>query len=127
MKRLKALCASLCISLALLMILAGTTPVRAEMSANDLIDEYDKGDAGMRHLLEKIVGGNANGVSWVNSYLSEFRGVNHLVYCPPDDAITDGPAFITMMRATLATKPEYGSLPYGATVLFTYIDHYPCP
>ncbi len=123
MKRLMSICASL----AVLMILTGPTPARAEMSANDLISEYDKGDVGMRHFLETIVDGNANGVSWMNSYLSEFRGIYEQVYCPPDEAITDGPVFINMMRTAIAANPEYGTLPYGATVMFTYIDHYPCP
>lgn len=123
MKRLMSLCASL----AVLMILTYATPAQAEMSANDLISEYDKGDASLRHLLETIIDGNANGVSWMNSYLSEYRGVHQQIYCPPDEAVTDGPTFFNMMRTTIAANPEYGPLPYGATVMFTYIDHYPCP
>lgn len=123
MKRLMSLCAAL----AVLIVLAGPTPAHAEMSANDLIREYDRGDEAMQHLLETIVNGNANGVSWVNSYLGEFRGIHHQVYCPPDEAATDGPTFIDMMRTTIAANPEYGTLPYGATVMFTYIDQYPCP
>ena len=99
----------------------------AEMTANDLIERYDAGDAQMRDLLETVIDGNSNGVSWMNSYLDEFRGASHQVYCPPDDFTTDGKGMIGMMRGVIARDARYGTLPYGAAVMFTYIETFPCP
>ena len=99
----------------------------AEMSANELLRLYDTGDAEMRDLLETVIDGNSNGVSWVNSYLDEFRGPSDQVYCPPDDFVTDGAGMINLMRTAIDHDPRYAELPYGATVMFTYIDKFPRP
>ena len=120
MKRLLIVCAALA-------VLAMATPVRAEMSARELLDIYDKGDAEMRDLLETVVDGNSNGISWLNSYLDEYKGAEHQVYCPPDEFTTDGVGMIEMMRTAIEHDPRYADLPYGATVMFTYIDRFPCP
>ena len=104
-----------------------SVPAHAEMSANEMLRHYDTGDAEMRDLLETIIDGNSNGVSWMNSYLDEFRGATHQVYCPPDDFTTDGAGMIRMLRTAIRHDPRYGELPYGAAVMFTYIDHFPCP
>ena len=101
-------------------------PAFAEMSANELFHHYDNGDAEMRDLLETVIDGNSNGVSWVNSYLDEFRGPHAQIYCPPNDFVTDGRGMIEMMRTAVRNDPRYGELPYGATVMFTYIDFFPC-
>lgn len=103
------------------------TPAHAEMSANELLRHYDTGDAETRDLLETIIDGNSNGVSWMNSYLDEFRGASHQVYCPPDDFTTDGKGMIGLMRGVIARDARYGDLPYGAAVMFTYIETFPCP
>lgn len=107
-------------------VLMAAIPARAEMSANELLQHYDTGDAEMRDLLETIVDGNSNGVSWMNSYLDEFRGASHQIYCPPDDFTTNGADMIDMMRTAIRHDPRYGDLPYGAAVMFTYIDRFPC-
>ncbi|MFC1673375.1 hypothetical protein ACFL12_04395 [Pseudomonadota bacterium] len=119
MKRIVTLCVG-----ALALTIA--TTAQAEMSANKLLDMYDTGDAELRDLLETVIDGNSNGVSWVNSYLDEYRGTQTQVYCPPDDFTIDGPGMIDMMREAIANDARYGELPYGATVMFTYIDKFPC-
>ena len=116
----------------LTLIIAGalslvSVPVHAEISANKLLQHYDTGDTETREFLEGVIDGNSNGVSWMNSYLDEYRGARHQVYCPPDDFTVDGAGMIRMMRTTIRNNPRYGELPYGATVMFTYIDHFPCP
>ena len=108
-------------------VLTGATAAQAEMSATEMLHLYDSGDAEMRDLLETVIDGNSNGISWLNSYLDEFRGTEHQVYCPPDEFITDGPGMIEMMRTAIEHDPRYADLPYGATVMFTYIDRFPCP
>ena len=117
---------------ALLLALAATLllparAARAEMSTRELFDTYDTGDAEMRALLERVIDGNSNGVSWVNSYLDEFRGSTHQIYCPPDDFTTNGAGMIGMMRKAAVADPRYYDLPYGATVMFAYIYVFPCP
>jgi len=97
------------------------------MSARELLDMYDTGDAEMRDLLETVVDGNSNGISWMNSYLDEYRGAGHQVYCPPEAFTIDGKGMIDMMRTAITNDPRYADLPYGATVMFSYIDHFPCP
>lgn len=108
-------------------ILIGTSAAHAEMSARELLELYDTGDTQMRELLETIVDGNSNGISWLNSYLDEYRGARAQVYCPPDTFTVDGPGMIKMMRTAIRHDPRYADLPYGATVMFSYIDHFPCP
>ena len=103
-----------------------TSAAWAEMSANELLKFYDTGDAETRDFLETVIDGNSNGVSWINSYLDEFRGATHQVYCPPDDFTTDGKGMIGMMRGVIARDARYGELPYGAAVMFTYIETFPC-
>lgn len=120
MKRLLTMCAMI-VSLTL----ASTS--HAEMTARELLNMYDTGDAEMRDLLETVIDGNSNGISWMNSYLDEYRGTNAQVYCPPNDFVTDGAGMIDLMRAAIVHDPRYAELPYGATVMFAYIDKFPCP
>lgn len=120
MKRLITLCATV-------LTLTLSHGAQAEMSARELLDMYDTGDAKMRELLETVIDGNSNGVSWMNSYLDEFRGASAQVYCPPNDFTTDGAGMIQMMRSAIVHDARYADLPYGATVMFAYIDKFPCP
>ena len=109
------------------LVLMTTNAAQAEMTARELLDMYDTGDEEMRDLVETIVDGNSNGISWLNSYLDEFRGAESQVYCPPDEFTVDGAGMILMMRTAMEHDPRYTDLPYGATVMFAYIDHFPCP
>jgi len=43
------------------------------------------------------------------------------------ELIVDGPEVIRMMRAAIEHDPRYADLPYGATIMFAYIHHFPCP
>jgi len=104
-----------------------TTGARAEMTARELLEMYDQGDPDIREKLELVVDGNANGVSWMNAYLDEYRGASQQIYCTPDDFTVDGPAMIAMMRVAIEHDPRYAELPYGATVMFAYIHRFPCP
>ena len=104
-----------------------TTSARAEMTARQLLEMYDQGDAVMREKLELVIDGNANGVSWMNAYLDEYRGASQQIYCSPDDFTIDGPGMFPMMRAAIEHDPRYADLPYGATVMFAYIHRFPCP
>lgn len=120
MKRFLMICAAAA-------VVMGTTTAHAEMTTTEMLDLYDTGDAEMRDLLETVVDGNSNGISWVNSYLDEFRGATAQVYCPPDEFTIDGAGMIEMMRIAIEHDLRYAELPYGATVMFTYIDRFPCP
>jgi len=110
-----------------LLVLATANEAQAEMTASELLNLYDAGDKEMRDRIETIIDGNSNGVSWVNSYLDEFRGATTQIYCPPEEFTVDGPGMIRMMRTAIEHDPRYSELPYGATVMFAYIDHFPCP
>ena len=109
-----------------LVVLAVSTEGRAEMTANELLSLYDDGDTETRELLETVIDGNSNGISWVNSFLDESRGSKAQVYCPPGEFVTDGPGMIKMMRKVVKEDQRYGTLPYGAAVMFTYIERFPC-
>jgi len=109
------------------LLILTSTPAHAEMTARELLEMYDAGDPEMRNLLETVIDGNSNGISWMNSYLDEYRGADHQVYCPSDSFTTDGAGMIELMRKTIAQDARYADLPYGATVLFSYIARWPCP
>ena len=120
MKRFMSICAALA-------VLMGATAAQAEMTAQELLDLYQTDDVEMRDLLETIIDGNSNGISWLNSYLAEYRGPKAQVYCPPNDFTLDGADMIAMMRTAIEHDPRYADLPYGATVMFAYIVRFPCP
>lgn len=100
---------------------------QAEMTSRDLLKMYDSGKSELREQLEAVIDGNSNGISWMNSYLDEYRGTSRQVYCPPDEFTVDGPGMIAMMRTAIASDPRYADLPYGAAVMFAYIHRFPCP
>ena len=105
----------------------GPPAARSETPARELLEMCDQGNASMREKLERIVDGNANGVSWMNAYLDEYRSAGQQINCSPDDFTVDGPEMLRMMRVAIEHHPRYADLPYGATIMFAYIHHFPCP
>lgn len=100
---------------------------RAEASASELLRLYDEGGPQDRRTFELVLDGNANGISWMNSYLGQVRGDGHQAYCAPEDFNPQGADLLHMLRTAIDEGAAYGDMPYGMALLFLLIDRYPCP
>ena len=105
------------------LLTALAVPAHAEFSAAEALAAIDEGDDFSR-LADVYIGGNFNGVSWVNTYM-ETQGIDPL-YCPPRDRALSDREKIAMMRDAVARDDALGELPAGLVVMLTLQRAYPC-
>jgi hypothetical protein len=119
MKAKGALCALL-----IVVVTHFPTHVKAEMSANKLLDDHKNANADLRLLLEFQVQAYASGMGWMNAYLKH-EGQKQ-VYCQPAKLALDGSQILVMIRKGVEADSKLGEAPFGLAILQIFIAAFPC-
>ena len=105
--------------------------VKAEMTANQLLHEYDEGTHDEQQLLEFSLQETENGLSWVNTYLVVVRKEQPL-YCPPGKMAFTGSQILDILRRAKDDqlhpgRTTVGKTPFGLAMIFALQSTFPCP
>ena len=110
---------------AALTLVIWSAAAHAEANVVDTLRQYDAANAQNREKWELALGGNENGISWVNTYLRSVRKEAPL-FCPPSDKVTTPKDVIQLLRELVRDKPNLGTAPFGLGVLLALQHKYPC-
>jgi hypothetical protein len=98
----------------------------AETSANELFTLMDSSGGARQKAYEQVIQDEYYGMIWVNTYLAFQSDKKAGLWCPPPDEVLTGADLLAMMKAFVAGHPDYGKSPFGAVILFTVLDKFPC-
>jgi len=102
-----------------------TTPVRAEVTVNEMFQRIDRGTKMIREFHLTILQGNLDGLTSANSYLASQKAAE--IFCLPQGKTFRGEQIMAMLRAGVASDRDLGKRPLGFAVLQVFQRTYPCP
>ena len=97
----------------------------AELSATDFLRKYDSATGKVKAIYLQYLNGNANGLSWANTYV----GGNYpqaRFYCPPNKLVPTAKLHVALLRRFLAKAAKFRTAPVGAAMMFALKDRWPC-
>lgn len=103
-----------------------TQGARAETDLNTFLSNYDSADQINKLVLEAIAQSSEISVSWVNAYLTSERKQAPL-YCPPRTLVVSVEQTFEILRRAAKNDPQLGKLPFGAAMIYSLQNAFPCP
>jgi hypothetical protein len=103
-------------------ILCGVTaaPASAEMSANEMIGLFRKGDVRAQFFLR----GMGNALSWANTTLLADK--QPALFCTPESIVLTVEQEVDIMARHIERVPENGKVPAGGVMLYALREAFPC-
>jgi hypothetical protein len=101
-------------------------PARAEMTAREMLSNYELGNPQTRELIEYGFRMNENGVGWLNSYIVTVRKEKP-AYCPPEKLAFTGTQLIDILRRASDEEHLLWDQPWGLALLTALQRTFPCP
>jgi hypothetical protein len=97
-------------------------PALAEMSGNEMIALFRKGD--QREVVEFYLGGLTNGYSWANTALwSEGKTA---LFCSPERIVLAVDQELDILARHIERVPANGKVPVGLAMLRALREAFPC-
>jgi hypothetical protein len=107
------------LSLTVLALIAAS-PVRAEISTQDALKDYDSGSK----IVITYIQGLRQGLEWANA------GNRHInqrpLYCPPPKLALSLQQYVSVLKDYMSKHPQLNEEPVGASLLMAAQDAFPC-
>jgi hypothetical protein len=103
---------------------AGAQGAPSPTLANDILEQYDQGDASTRLEIEDSLLGVQEGFRVANLEL-QLRGQRFL-YCQPPGLILNGGQLVSMVRQGVASDITLGAREFGVALLMVDRTTFPC-
>jgi len=97
----------------------------AEFNAVEFLKSYDSATGDAKTMYLQYLNGNANGLSWANTFVGR-KYPQAKIYCPPKTVKLTPTQTVTAFRRFVAKFPKYKTTPVGAVMLFALKDKWPC-
>lgn len=115
----------LTLSIAMLGLVASSTPAHAEATATEILRSYaDATDEGKRWLVGYMTG-LVTGYGWANAALKA-QGDTPL-YCMPKGRELADEDVVSLVRGAIRNDPQLGLRPFGMTLMVALNRRFPCP
>lgn len=98
---------------------------QADVSANEILQQYDASSANGRATWEAILAQTESGLGYANAYLEHTRNAAPL-YCPPPQLALTGVQLINIVRRAIRNDPHLGEQPLGFVTLTALQRVFPC-